>query len=204
MTERATHWEDVYSRNPVMSLSWFEREPTTSLRLIDEVASGPTDGLIDVGAGASSLVDQLVEHGFTDVSVLDVSQLALNEVRLRLGEKAPRVTFVAQDVLTWQPDRQYNIWHDRAVFHFLTEETDRERYVEIAAQTIRLRGLLLLATFAEDGATQCSGLPVARYSVGDLKEVFSASFSLVKQEREEHVTPAGVVQPFTWVVLRRG
>lgn len=203
MSERSNDWESVYYATPSTGLSWFERRPVTSLRLIEKIAPGSHAAVIDVGAGTSSLVDLLLASRFSDVTMLDVSLRALTEVRQRLGERAQHVAFVHEDVLTWKPDRQYDIWHDRAVFHFLTDQATRDRYVEIAASAIRVGGYLVLATFAEDGPPQCSGLPVCHYRAHDLEETFSASFTLVAQEREEHVTPAGVVQPFTWVVLQR-
>jgi len=171
--------------------------------LIEMLASSRSAGVVDIGAGASLLVDGLLSLGFTDVSVLDISGHALHEVRRRLGERARDVAVLHHDVATWKPDRQYDVWHDRAVFHFLTERTVRDRYLEMAADAIRLGGSLVVGTFAEDGPTQCSALPVSRYSAQDLEEVFSASFSLVEHEREHHVTPRGVVQSFTWAVLRR-
>ncbi len=184
-------------------MSWYESDPATSLRLIEAVAATPSAAVVDVGAGASLLVDNLLAHGFTAITLLDVSERALDEVRQRLGDAARGVTFVHHDVLTWTPDREYDVWHDRAVFHFLTEPTDRARYVEIASSAVRSGGSLIVATFAEDGPEQCSGLPVSRYSPEDLVETFSAFFSLIRHERADHVTPRGVVQPFTWVVLRR-
>ena len=171
--------------------------------MIEAIASGPTAAIVDVGAGASLLVDDLLANGFTDLTVLDISENALSEVRQRLGEGRQRLAFVHYDVLTWKPDRQYDIWHDRAVFHFLTEPADRRRYVEIAASTTPSGGCLVLATFADDGPGQCSGLAVSRYSAEDLADAFSPSLSLATHEREEHVTPHGVVQPFTWVALER-
>ena len=203
VVDRGQYWEGVYASRPLTELSWYERDPLTSLRLIEEIASGSPVAVIDVGAGASSLVDHLLDHGFTNLTVLDLSETALARVRERLGERERDVTFVQHDVLTWNFDHQCDLWHDRAVFHFLTEETARRRYREVAERVIRIGGSLVLATFAEDGPTQCSGLPVARYSAQVLAEEFSKHFSLVRQEREEHVTPGGIVQPFTWVVLRR-
>jgi 2-polyprenyl-3-methyl-5-hydroxy-6-metoxy-1,4-benzoquinol methylase len=200
---RGDHWETVYTTASSTELSWYERQPATSLRLIEEIASEPSAAVIDIGAGTSSLIDRLLAKGFTDVTVLDIAQHALTEVQQRLGHRAKAVTFVHQDVLTWKPDRQYDIWHDRAVFHFLTDTSARDRYVDLAARSIRHGGVLVLATFAEDGPAYCSGLPVARYTARDLADAFAASCSLVRSEREEHVTPAGVVQPFTWAVLRR-
>jgi len=200
---RASHWESIYATAASTELSWYEREPATSVRLIEEIASEPSAAVIDIGAGTSLLVDRLVANGFTDVTVLDIAQHALTEVQQRLGDHAQHVTFVHQDVLEWTPERQYDIWHDRAVFHFLTRTSARDRYVDLAARSIRPGGVLILATFAADGPTHCSGLPVARYAAHDLEHIFAAYFSLVTSEREEHVTPAAVVQPFTWVVLRR-
>ena len=158
--ERGEHWESIYSASPFSQVSWYEREPATSLRLIEEIAAGPSAAVIDIGAGASSLVDRLLAGGFRDVTVLDISRRALDEVRRRLGERALPVTFIVQDVLRWAPDRQYDIWHDRAVFHFLTEPSEREAYVDLAARSIRSGGVLVVATFAADGPTHCSGLPV--------------------------------------------
>lgn len=203
MEQSAEHWEGIYQRSPLIQLSWYERDPATSRRLIEMVASGPDTSVIDIGSGASSLVDQLLERGFTDLTVFDIARTALDQVRDRLGEAGQRVSFVEHDVLTWEPDREHGVWDDRAVFHFLTDQNERNRYSEIAANAIRPGGSLVLATFAEDGPTQCSGLLVARYSADDLRDVFMLSFSLVREEREVHLTPGGVVQPFTWVVLRR-
>lgn len=202
VTERADHWETLYATAAPTEVSWYQREPATSLRLIQDLAVEPSASVIDVGAGEATLVDRLLDLGFTDLTVLDLSQHALTDVRERIGERARHVSFFHQDVLTWKPDRQYDIWHDRAVFHFLTERTSRNRYVEIAALAVRVGGSLVLATFAEDGPTHCSGLPVSRYSAEELEDAYSGSFSLVAAEREEHVTPSGAVQPFTWVVLR--
>lgn len=202
VADRTEHWERIYAAMPPTAVGWYEREPTVSVRLI-EAELGSSGAVVDVGAGASALVDHLVALGDVSVTVLDVSGRALDEVRQRLGERSQGVTFVQQDVLTWEPDRRYDVWHDRAVFHFLTERTERDRYVEVAARAVRAGGRVVIATFAEDGPMQCSGLAVSRYSAEELAGVFSASFSLVEHERAEHVTPGGVVQPFTWVVLRR-
>ena len=204
MTENAEHWEGVYANNPVTKLSWYEREPTVSLALVESIASAPTAPVIDIGAGESTLVDRLLADGFTDLTVLDISHHALTEVRARLGSSAENVDFVVHDVTTWEPSRQFEVWHDRAVFHFLTDDAARDRYVEAATRGIQPGGYAVIATFAEDGPTHCSGLPVTRYSAEELARAFSPSFSLVEHHREEHLTPTSVVQPFTWVVLQRG
>jgi len=199
----AGHWENLHARTPSIEVSWYEREPTTSLRLIEQFVPSTSGAVLDIGAGASLLVDRLLARGFTDLTVLDIAHHALDEVEDRLGEGARHVRFVVSDVLAWQPDRLYDIWHDRAVFHFLTDSAARDRYVDTAGRAVRAGGVVVLATFADDGPTRCSGLPVSRYSPHDLAAAFSPRFSLVDFERNEHVTPSGAVQPFTWVVLRR-
>lgn len=186
-----------------MELSWFQREPKMSLQWISQMARATSDAIIDVGGGTSELVDRLLQQGFTDVTVLDIAAQALDRVRERLGSEGRRVHFVRHDVLTWSPERTYDVWHDRAVFHFLTDPNDRANYVALSARAVKPGGALVLATFAEDGPTHCSGLPVARYSPDTAAAVFGEAFTPVTHEREEHVTPAGVVQPFTWIVLRR-
>jgi SAM-dependent methyltransferase len=197
------HWERVYATRSTAEVSWYEREPATSLRVIGALSLRESSAIVDVGAGASSLVDCLFAEGFRDLTVLDVSPRVLDEVRTRLGERAAAVTFVVGDVLTWEPDRQFDLWHDRAVFHFLVDVADQERYVRLAGRAVRRGGALVVAGFAEDGPSQCSGLPVRRHSADDLAATFEPLFTLVAHERERHITPAGIVQPFTWVTLRR-
>ena len=203
MALRAEHWEQVYATRLTSELSWYQREPATSLRLIEGLASDNPCKVIDVGGGAAFLVDGLVARGFNDVTVLDVSQHALDEVEERLGERASGVKLVCSDILEWTPEGRYDIWHDRAVFHFLTDPIERDHYVELAERAVRDDGTLVVGTFAEDGTTHCSGLSVVRYSPQGLANVFSARFDVVAHEREEHTTPAGAIQLFTWVVLRR-
>ncbi len=197
------HWENLYASRSSTEVSWYQRSPTVSLRLIKSVASSPTAAVIDVGGGASRLVDHLRHEGFTDLTVLDVSEHALDEVRHRLADETGAVHFLHDDVLTWRPNRRYDVWHDRAVFHFLTEPSDKDRYVNTAYRALSEVGVAIIGTFAEDGPTECSGLRVSRYSPTDLDSTFAATFSPIGHEREEHVTPSGVVQPFTWAVFRR-
>jgi trans-aconitate methyltransferase len=203
VSEHGEPWECTYATRSDTELSWYEREPATSLRLIGSVASGPLAAVVDIGSGTSTLVDRLLDLGFQDLTVLDIAADALEQVRTRLGDRAGRVTFVHHDVLTWEPDRHYDVLHDRAVFHFVTGVEERAHYVALVGRALRSGGALVIATFASDGPTHCSGLPVARYSPEDLAHTFSHRFSLVAHEREDHITPTGVVQPFTWAVLRR-
>ena len=202
MTEPAVkHWDGVYVNKGIAAVSWFQARPETSLRLLAAFCA-QAGSVIDVGAGASTLADELLERGWNDVTVLDVSSAALDLVRRRLAERKVAVAVVVGDLLAWDPDRTYDVWHDRAVLHFLTQKSDRGRYVDTAARAVPPGGHLIIGAFAEDGPTQCSGLSTARYTCQELVAVFKADFELVHAEREEHHTPDGVMQPFTWVVLR--
>ncbi|MFI5101221.1 MAG: class I SAM-dependent methyltransferase, partial [Actinomycetes bacterium] len=149
------------------------------------------------------LVDALVAASYPDITVLDVSEQALAVVRDRLGDRSSRVTLVHSDLLGWEPGRTFDVWHDRALFHFLVDPGLRARYVRVVGQAVAPGGSVVVATFAPDGPTHCSGLPVCRYDGAALADEFGAAFVLVHAEREEHRAPAGVIQPFTWVVLTR-
>ena len=200
---REVHWEQVYETRATTEVSWFQADPATSVRLVEEVLQ-PGESVVDIGSGASTLVDRLLDYGVADITVLDVAERALDGVRERLGGRsAAGVTLVHADVLDWQPGRTFDVWHDRAVFHFLTGAQPRTRYVSLAMQAVRPGGTLILATFASDGPTHCSGLPVRGYDPDGLAAEFAAGFTLGHTEREEHRTPSGAVQPFTWVVLHR-
>jgi trans-aconitate methyltransferase len=196
------HWDGVYSSKAADEVSWFQTHPKTSLRLVTDVTD-PAAAVIDVGAGASHLADELLHRGFTDITVLDVSAEALEVVRVRLADRTPTVTPLVTDLLTWHPTRQYDTWHDRAVFHFLTTPDQQQQYLQTALHAIPLGGHLVLGTFAADGPTHCSGLPTARYDATALTALFSPGFTTVHTEREQHQTPGGQSQAFTWVVLRR-
>jgi 2-polyprenyl-3-methyl-5-hydroxy-6-metoxy-1,4-benzoquinol methylase len=191
------HWDEVYATKAADSVSWFQSVPETSIRLVTAVGQA-TSALVDIGAGASTLVDELGARGWTDLTVVDVSAEAL-----RVRQQHQGIVTVVADVLIWQPQRTYDIWHDRAVFHFLTDAPDVRRYATTAAAAIRPGGHLVIGTFAEDGPTQCSGLPTVRYSPGALASAVGHDFVAVAAEREEHHTPWGAVQPFTWVTLKR-
>lgn len=168
------------------------------------MAGTDTDAaVIDVGGGASVLVDELLGAGFGDVTVLDVSESALGTARRRLGAAAHAVRWLATDLLAWSPSRRYSLWHDRAVFHFLVAEDQRVRYLEVLSEALAPGGHVVIATFAADGPLTCSGLPVRRYSPVELATELGAGFETVTTRREDHLTPAGAIQPFTWVLARR-
>jgi trans-aconitate methyltransferase len=199
----AEHWDEIYATRAVDEVSWYQREPTASIRLVETAAPERSVAIVDVGCGTSSLVDRLLDDGYVDLTLLDVSACALDVLRTRLGDGAAGVRFVRTDVLDWVPEHSFDVWHDRAVFHFLTDDEARARYADRAASAVHPGGTLIIATFAADGPTHCSGLPVHRHTAGELARTFALAFTPSADEREEHVTPAGVVQPFTWVVLRR-
>lgn len=197
------HWDALYDAKGARQVSWFQLEPVVSLALIDDLRLDPREPVIDVGGGASMLVDRLLERGHTDVTVLDVSAQALLLAQRRLADQADRVHWEAADLLQWTPQRRFVLWHDRAVFHFLTHSDEQARYRELATTSITSGGYLILATFAADGPEQCSGLPVARYRAEDLAEHFGTGFTTVTTRREHHHTPTGADQPFTWLLARR-
>ena len=174
----------------------------TSLELITTARAPRTASLVDVGGGASLLVDCLLADGWSDITVLDVSDVALDHARARVGPD-PRAHWIQQDLLTWQPTRRYEVWHDRAVFHFLVDEADRQRYRDLLERALAPDALVIVGTFASDGPTQCSGLPVARYDAETLTSALGGTFDVRTSRRDEHVTPQGTTQPFTWVALSR-
>lgn len=193
------HWEKVYQTKQPDAVSWFQEHATRSLELIRSVGTSLNANVIDVGGGASTLVDDLIRNGFKNVSVLDLSASALEVARKRLGAEGGGVTWIAGDICTVNlPDHAYDIWHDRAVFHFLTDPTDRAAYVQQVMKSVKPGGHVIVATFAPDGPDQCSGLPVARYAPGELHQEFGPSFELLEHMSEEHKTPWGSVQHFVY------
>lgn len=202
MTDQANHWDQVYSSKSADDVSWYQQDAGVSLSLIDEY--GPPGAVVDVGAGASALVDGLLRDGRTDVTLLDISGEGLETTRQRLGDAAVgSVSFVVADLLSWSPSRQFAVWHDRAVFHFLTRQVERDAYVAAVTAAVEPGGVLVLGTFAQDGPEMCSGLPTARYDSERLAALFEEHFQVETAEREVHRTPWGAEQPFTWLVLRR-
>jgi SAM-dependent methyltransferase len=206
-TSRRAHWENVYSTKGENEVSWFQENPAPSLELIAQLGVTPASAIIDIGGGASRLVDRLVEQGFADITVLDLSGAALEVAKNRLkegyGARAHRVQWVVADATIWQPVRQYDLWHDRAAFHFLTDENDRAAYIERLARGLRAGGHAIIATFALDGPEKCSGLPVARYDSAGLGRTLGAMFTLRHTRRHEHATPWGSRQVFQFSVFRR-
>jgi SAM-dependent methyltransferase len=197
----AEYWDSAYARGE-QTRSWFQQYPGASLRMLDAADVNSEGSVIDIGGGASVLLDSLLERSHTDVTVLDVSAVALRIAQGRLGPNE-HVQWIVADLLTWNPSRTYAAWHDRAVLHFIVAERDKQRYL-ITLNTATVPGsVAIFGCFAPDGPQSCSGLPVARFSTGDLSATLGEAWTLVASEREEHHTPAGVVQPFTWAAFRR-
>lgn len=200
---RRQHWERVYTDKDPEAVSWYTATPEASLAQIRAAGIGRDAAVIDVGAGASTLVDHLLRDGFTDLTILDVSEAALNHARRRLAGAAGRVAWIAADVLAWAPERAFDLWHDRAVFHFLTEPGDRRAYVANLSRAVAPGGQVVLATFAPDGPERCSGLPVQRHDPASLARELGANWHLVDSRRDDHVTPGGAVQRFVTARFRR-
>jgi 2-polyprenyl-3-methyl-5-hydroxy-6-metoxy-1,4-benzoquinol methylase len=204
MTEnRKQHWEEVYARRPSTEVSWYQGEPRLSLEMISHTGIGVDAAIIDIGGGASVLVDRLHALDFTDLTVLDISATALNVARDRLGGAAGDINWIESDVTEFMPQRTYDLWHDRAVFHFLTESEDRRSYIEALNRAIPAGGHLVMAAFAIGGPIRCSGLPIVQYDGARLQKELGPEFELVEQRDETHHTPAGADQLFSFFRLRR-
>jgi SAM-dependent methyltransferase len=201
---RREHWERVYSSKAADAVSWYQKHADVSLDWIRTTGIAKTASVIDVGGGASTLVDDLLREGCSSLTVLDVSAAALAGTKARLGAQAEAVAWIAADITEVDlPSRSFDLWHDRAVFHFLTAAQDRAAYVRALLQALKPGGHLIVSTFAEDGPSQCSGLPVVRYSPSALHAEFGSDFALVKHQREEHRTPTGALQRFVYCQFRR-
>jgi SAM-dependent methyltransferase len=198
------HWENVYRTKRPSEVSWYQAEADVSARLIQEVAPDRSTPLLDVGSGTSVLVSQLVAAGYSNLTVVDISGPAIATAQAMLGPAAASVRWIEADILKAElPAGGYRVWHDRAVFHFLTDPADRATYVAQVRRAVAPGGHVLVATFAEDGPTRCSGLDVVRYSPASLHATFGAGFRLLTSEREEHRTPGGSIQTFTYCLCQR-
>jgi trans-aconitate methyltransferase len=193
-------WKIAYGDKSEQERSWTQLVPSDSLDIIDSLNLPKDSAIIDVGGGASYLVDNLVQRGFSDITLLDISPEALKESHGRNGEL---LTYIAIGITTWTPTRTFTLWHDRAVFHFLTQSDQQDKYISALAAATHSGSYAVIATFAPDGPEMCSGLPVQRWSSEDLAQRFESHFEFVRSERHEHTTPWGSNQPFTFVLLRR-
>lgn len=202
--QNKNHWEHVYTIKPTQSVSWFQKHAGLSLELIRGTGVSKDASIIDVGGGASTLVDDLLVTGYTSLTVLDLSAAALTAAQKRLGARADAVQWLEADVTSVElPKHAFDVWHDRAVFHFLISAEQRQAYIEKVRQAVKPNGHVIIATFAEDGPTQCSGLPVMRYSADGLHAEFGMGFKLEGHIKEDHHTPFGTVQKFVYCHFRK-
>lgn len=195
------HWENVYETKNPDDVSWTQKIPQTSLDLIEEAAKGKSSKIIDIGGGDSNLTDFLLEKGFENISVLDISAKALEKAKERLGSQAENVDWIATNITEFEPQIMYGIWHDRAAFHFLTTEEEIKKYAEIVKNAVS--DTLIIGTFSVNGPQKCSGLPIVQYNEDDLKSIFSESFELVKSFTENHITPFNTVQNFIFCQFKK-
>ncbi len=197
-----THWTKVWTDDDGSGRSWFQESPARSLELIRSVAPPPA-AVLDVGAGSSRLVDALLDDGYPRPAVLDITEAALAHTRRRLGDRAGMVDWIVADVTTLDVDRTFDVWHDRAVLHFLVDPADQARYADAVKRHVRPGGHVVLATFSPDGPTSCSGLPVQQHDAASLRALLGDRWVLAHDHLEQHTTPSGAVQEFTWAVFRR-
>lgn len=198
------HWDTVYATKAATEVSWFQAHARLSLKLIREAGVPLSASIIDAGGGASTLVDDLLVQGYQNLTVLDLSGSALTTARARLGARAAQVQWIEANVLEAEfPAHAYDVWHDRAVFHFLTTAEERQAYVQKVLGAVKPGGLVIVATFADDGPSKCSGLPVMRYGANELHAEFGEPFLLLGHERESHHTPAGIEQKFVYCLCRK-
>jgi hypothetical protein len=200
VTDASAHWDSAYGDRGPAGLSWYEPTPRVSLEVISSLAVPSDAPIIDIGGGASQLADELVARGHTDVTVLDLSEVALQDTRSRLDDAA---RLIHADVLAWQPQRPYLLWHDRAVLHFFTDDRDRHAYLRTLNLSVVLGGFVVLGVFAPDGPERCSGLPVQRYAPYDLRVLLGDDYVPRIERYDVHLTPTGVRQPFTWMAFER-
>ena len=202
-SNRKTHWETVYETKEPNQVSWTQEIPKTSLDFINDFNLPKNAKIIDVGGGDSKLVDFLLDEGYTDITVLDISAKALEKAKSRLGKKAELVTWIVSDIIEFKPTIKYDLWHDRAAFHFLTNKNDVREYRKIAAQSIRPKGSLIIGTFSDKGPQKCSGIEIQQYTESSLKTQFQDSFTREECIQTKHKTPFNTFQSFVFCRFKK-
>ena len=196
--DRKCHWNGIYDQKKMDEVSWFQKTPSTSIELIKSLNLDLNASIIDIGGGDGFLVDHLISMGFKDITVLDISLSAINKAKKRLGNKSSDVNWIVCDVSEFVPQKKYDLWHDRAAFHFLTEKNEIKHYKETAEMTIKKNGALVIGTFSKNGPLKCSGIEISQYSQADLSSLFKDKFQLNKSFQIDHKTPFNTLQNFTF------
>ena len=200
--DRKAHWDNIYGEKSTSEVSWYQADPRISVDMIDSCGINPCDPIIDVGAGSSLLVDRLIQKGYKRLTVLDISPVALANSQQRLGALADKVDWIEADAIGFRSKSRFALWHDRAVFHFLTDENDRKKYIATIASALNPSGYLIIATFAIGGPEKCSGLPTVQYDATKITAELGARFALIEERSEEHITPAGLMQKFSYFLFQ--
>lgn len=199
---RKNHWENIYQTKQLNEVSWYQPTPQTSLDYINELGKPKNAKIIDVGGGDSFLVDHLLKQGYSNITVLDISEAAINRAKKRLGDSANKVTWIVSDITDFNPTETYDVWHDRAAFHFLTKESDIRKYVEIVNKSITENGNLIIGTFSEQGPLKCSGIEIKQYSEASLSKQFEPQFTKINGKTLNHETPFNTIQNFTFCTFK--
>ena len=203
MEIKKAHWENVFATKSETEVSWYQQKPETSIRFFTDNNISKTAKIIDIGGGDSYLIDNLLEMGFTNLSLLDISENAINRIKHRLGDKAKNVVFIVSDVLDFQPKITFDVWHDRASFHFLTDENEIKLYQSLVTNLISENGYLFLGAFSENGPLKCSGLEITQYSETKLQSIFGTAFEKLKCFIENHKTPFDTMQNFIFCTFKK-
>ncbi|HQV67554.1 MAG: methyltransferase domain-containing protein [Saprospiraceae bacterium] len=201
--DRKNHWENIYNTKELKDVSWFQVRPETSLDFFKQFNVSTTAKIIDIGGGDSLLVDHLLDLGYQDISVLDISESAIERAKIRLGQKAQNVKWIVADAATFVPTEQYDFWHDRAAFHFLTEENEISNYLETAQKSINPKGILVIGTFSEQGPKKCSGIEIKQYSETSMTDRLKIFFEKIKCITVDHITPFDTIQNFVFCSFKK-
>jgi 2-polyprenyl-3-methyl-5-hydroxy-6-metoxy-1,4-benzoquinol methylase len=201
--DKKKHWENIYQTKELTEVSWYQSVPQTSLDLVKEYNISLNSNIIDVGGGDSFLVDHLLKLGFSNISVLDISEEAITRAKKRLGDNASKVNWIISDITDFKPLTKYDFWHDRAAFHFLTEDKDIEKYLQVVKEGLSQNGILAIGTFSETGPIKCSGIEIKQYSKHSLKEQFNSDFEMINSFSVDHKTPFETIQNFTFGIFKR-
>ena len=203
MNDNKQHWEKVYTEKQPIEVSWYEPMPEVSLNLIKGFQLEKDAAIIDIGGGDSFLAEFLVSEGYTDITVVDISSKAIERAKERMCEKADSITWIVADASEFKPEKQYDLWHDRATFHFFTDARKKENYLQTLKKAVKPGGYVILATFSEKGPTKCSGLEITQYSIGDMQTLFTADFNVLSGTNVDHITPSGGTQNFTFCSFQK-